>query len=158
MVPGAKWGLEMRGNEHRSKAPGRAPRPASARTAMNEVVCGAMMLAYERAGKWDEVRWPQHPLFLSPVLALSWSMLPYRLLSPQAKPIARSWPGGIAIRSKVASAKVASVLLVHAALQRFALAIAVMPPDVGFNSAWALWMVPAIFSNPGVPGESVDAV
>ena len=57
MVPGAKWGLEMRGNEHRSKAPGRAPRPASARMAMNEVVCGAMMLAYERAGKWDEVRW-----------------------------------------------------------------------------------------------------
>ena len=55
MVPGAKWGLEMRGNEHRSQAPGRGARPAGARSAMNEVVCGAMMLAYERAGKWDEV-------------------------------------------------------------------------------------------------------
>ena len=55
MVPGAKWGLEMRGNEHKSKAPGRGVRPAGARSAMNEVVCGAMMLAYERAGKWDEV-------------------------------------------------------------------------------------------------------
>jgi len=55
VVPGAKWGLEMRGNEHKSKAPGRVVRPAGARSAMNEVVCGAMMLAYERAGKWDEV-------------------------------------------------------------------------------------------------------
>ena len=55
VVPGAKWGLEMRGNEHKSKAPGRGVRPAGARSAMNEVVCGAMMLAYERAGKWDEV-------------------------------------------------------------------------------------------------------
>lgn len=55
VVPGAKWGLEMRGNEHKSKAPGRGVRLAGARSAMNEVVCGAMMLAYERAGKWDEV-------------------------------------------------------------------------------------------------------
>ncbi len=55
VVPGAKWGLEMRGDEHRNKAPGRAARPVGARSAMNEVVCGAMMLAYERGGKWSEV-------------------------------------------------------------------------------------------------------
>jgi pentatricopeptide repeat protein len=54
-VSGAKWGLEMRGNEHRSKLPGRPVRPPmAAKTALNEVVCGAMMLAYERAGKWNE--------------------------------------------------------------------------------------------------------
>lgn len=58
-VSGAKWGLEMRGNEHRSKLPGRPVRPpTAAKTALNEVVCGAMMLAYERAGKWNEVRMP----------------------------------------------------------------------------------------------------
>ena len=65
VVPGAKWGLEMRGNEHKSQAPGRGARPAGARSAMNEVVCGAMMLAYERAGKWDEVllrTCPESPL------------------------------------------------------------------------------------------------
>ncbi len=56
VVSGAKWGLEMRGNEHRSKLPGRPVRPAvPIRTPLNEVVCGAMMLAYERAGKWNEV-------------------------------------------------------------------------------------------------------
>lgn len=56
VVSGAKWGLEMRGNEHRSKLPGRPVRPAApAKTPLNEVVCGAMMLAYERAGKWNEV-------------------------------------------------------------------------------------------------------
>ena len=97
MVPGAKWGLEMRGNEHRSKAPGRAPRPASARMAMNEVVCGAMMLAYERAGKWDEVRCAPRTPPHSPVLALSRSTLPDGWPSPQARPTARSRPGGIAI-------------------------------------------------------------
>ena len=60
-VPGAKWGLEMRGDEHRAKggAPRAAARPpagGAARTPLNEVVCGAMMLAYERVGKWNEVR------------------------------------------------------------------------------------------------------
>ena len=63
MVPsGAKWGLEMRGNEHRCKSAvnGRAhARPAAGGNAragpLNEVVCGAMMLAYERSGKWNEV-------------------------------------------------------------------------------------------------------
>ena len=61
-VSGAKWGLEMRGNEHRSKLPGRPVRPpTAAKTALNEVVCGAMMLAYERAGKWNEVRMPIPP-------------------------------------------------------------------------------------------------
>lgn len=56
VVSGAKWGLEMRGNEHRSKLPGRPVRPpTAAKTPLNEVVCGAMMLAYERAGKWNEV-------------------------------------------------------------------------------------------------------
>ena len=59
VVPGAKWGLEMRGDEHRNKAPGRAARPVGARSAMNEVVCGAMMLAYERGGKWSEVERPR---------------------------------------------------------------------------------------------------
>jgi hypothetical protein len=32
------------------------PAHAGARTPLNEVVCGAMMLAYERGGKWNEVR------------------------------------------------------------------------------------------------------
>ena len=47
----AKWGLDMR--EHKPKAlqpPGR-----SGKGPINEVVCGAMMLAYERAGKWEQV-------------------------------------------------------------------------------------------------------
>ena len=68
MVPsGAKWGLEMRGNEHRCKAAGGRThaRPAVGGNAragpLNEVVCGAMMLAYERAGKWNEV-WRHAPL------------------------------------------------------------------------------------------------
>lgn len=67
MVPGAKWGLEMRGDEHRCRAAGGRAQHlrslshaggAGARTPLNEVVCGAMMLAYERGGKWNEVRGP----------------------------------------------------------------------------------------------------
>lgn len=30
-------------------------RPISAHSPLNEVVCGAMMLAYERAGRWEKV-------------------------------------------------------------------------------------------------------
>ena len=45
----------MRGDEHRSKAARRPVRVRAARGPLNEVVCGAMMLAYERAGKWNEV-------------------------------------------------------------------------------------------------------
>lgn len=55
VVPGAKWGLEMRGDEHRSKATGRPAvraTAASSKLLLNEVVCGALMLAYERSGKW----------------------------------------------------------------------------------------------------------
>jgi hypothetical protein len=56
VVPGAKWGLEMRGDEHRSKAMGRPARSAaSSKLPLNEVVCGALMLAYERSGRWNEV-------------------------------------------------------------------------------------------------------
>ena len=48
----ARWGLDMRGTEHKSKAQaaGRAGKGP-----INEVVCGAMMMAYERAGKWQQV-------------------------------------------------------------------------------------------------------
>ena len=69
VVSGAKWGLEMRGNEHRSKLPGRPVRPVTAaKTPLNEVVCGAMMLAYERAGKWNEVS----ACTLSPLTTFPW--------------------------------------------------------------------------------------
>jgi len=50
----ARWGLDMRGTEHKSKAMQAAGR--AGKGPVNEVVCGAMMLAYERAGKWEQVR------------------------------------------------------------------------------------------------------
>lgn len=43
----------MRGTEHKSKAVQAAGRVGKG--PINEVVCGAMMLAYERAGKWEQV-------------------------------------------------------------------------------------------------------
>ena len=43
----------MRGTEHKSKAVQAAGR--AGKGPINEVVCGAMMLAYERAGKWEQV-------------------------------------------------------------------------------------------------------
>lgn len=49
----ARWGLDMRGTEHKSKAVQAAGR--AGKGPINEVVCGAMMLAYERAGKWEQV-------------------------------------------------------------------------------------------------------
>lgn len=49
----ARWGLDMRGTEHKSKASQAAGR--AGKGPVNEVVCGAMMLAYERAGKWEQV-------------------------------------------------------------------------------------------------------
>lgn len=49
----ARWGLDMRGTEHKSKAVQAAGRLGKG--PINEVVCGAMMLAYERAGKWEQV-------------------------------------------------------------------------------------------------------
>jgi hypothetical protein len=49
----ARWGLDMRGTEHKSKAMQAAGR--AGKGPVNEVVCGAMMLAYERAGKWEQV-------------------------------------------------------------------------------------------------------
>ncbi len=49
----ARWGLDMRGTEHKSKATQAAGR--AGKGPVNEVVCGAMMLAYERAGKWEQV-------------------------------------------------------------------------------------------------------
>ncbi|DBA66999.1 TPA: hypothetical protein ACH3X2_002107 [Trebouxia sp. C0005] len=48
----ARWGLDMRGTEHKSKAMQAAGR--AGKGPVNEVVCGAMMLAYERAGKWEQ--------------------------------------------------------------------------------------------------------
>lgn len=44
----------MRGTEHKSKTVQAAGRVGKG--PINEVVCGAMMLAYERAGKWEQVR------------------------------------------------------------------------------------------------------
>lgn len=52
----AKWGLDMRGTEHKSKQPQSTSR--GNKGPVNEVVCGAMMLAYERAGKWEQVSCP----------------------------------------------------------------------------------------------------
>ena len=52
----AKWGLDMRGTEHKSKMPQSTSR--GNKGPVNEVVCGAMMLAYERAGKWEQVSHP----------------------------------------------------------------------------------------------------
>ena len=49
----ARWGLDMRGTEHKSKTVQAAGRVGKG--PINEVVCGAMMLAYERAGKWEQV-------------------------------------------------------------------------------------------------------
>lgn len=43
----------MRGTEHKSKVVQAAGR--AGKGPINEVVCGAMMLAYERAGKWEQV-------------------------------------------------------------------------------------------------------
>ena len=39
-------------------SPSRMPllRPASSKPVLNEVVCGTLMLAYERAGLWEQVR------------------------------------------------------------------------------------------------------
>lgn len=57
----ARWGLDMRGTEHKSKAVQAAGRVGKG--PINEVVCGAMMLAYERAGKWEQVS-PRPAIFL----------------------------------------------------------------------------------------------
>lgn len=72
----AKWGLDMRGTEHKSKQPQIASR--GNKGPVNEVVCGAMMLAYERAGKWEQVSF--HPLLachtcVQPLLYLLCCML-----------------------------------------------------------------------------------
>lgn len=53
----------MRGTEHKSKAVQAAGRVGKG--PINEVVCGAMMLAYERAGKWEQVSPCINSLFLS---------------------------------------------------------------------------------------------
>lgn len=51
----AHWGLERSGSEQRAKgsSAGRLPAGGRSRGPVNEVVCGAMMLAYERAGRWE---------------------------------------------------------------------------------------------------------
>lgn len=49
----ARWGLDLRGTEHKSRTVQAAGRVGKG--PINEVVCGAMMLAYERAGKWEQV-------------------------------------------------------------------------------------------------------
>ena len=63
----AKWGLDLRGTEHKSKMPQSSMR--GNKGPVNEVVCGAMMLAYERAGKWEQVDW-QGPLFKHQLFAV----------------------------------------------------------------------------------------
>ena len=49
----------MRGTEHKSKTVQAAGRVGKG--PINEVVCGAMMLAYERAGKWEQVSHVSYP-------------------------------------------------------------------------------------------------
>ena len=67
----ARWGLGFRGTEHKSKAVQAAGR--AGKGPINEVVCGAMMLAYERAGKWEQVSFTLQFSVLSINLYVCWT-------------------------------------------------------------------------------------